>query len=87
MCAGKLWVPISCKGPALSKCSDDCRYCEADKGSKDNPDTETNVFVGKDTMVQRQNGNLGKIDGAKVKDSNGKNVFAASSYYLRVCLF
>ena len=78
--------PISCKGPALSKCSNDCRYCEADKDSKDNLDTETNVLVGKDTTVQRQNGSLGEVDGSKVKDSNGKNVFAASSYYLGVCL-
>lgn len=38
-------------------------------------------------MVQRQNGNLGDVDAAKVKDGNGNKIFAPNGHQMRVRLF
>ena len=83
-CAGQVWVPIGCKWPARRKPRDDRRYCQADENSKDDPSPETNMFGGKEAKVERQNGNLGDIDAAQVKDTNGNEVFAPNEHYWKV---
>lgn len=38
-------------------------------------------------MVQRQDGNLGDVDAAKVKDRNSNEVFAPKEHHRRIRLF